>query len=73
MKFLREKAYKFGWDGLSGLAYNSKEDFPNASCAYFEVTGSHGKVKNTLSDRVYYVVDGEGEFIVNEETIRIEN
>ena len=44
MKFKLKDASQFGWDGLKGWAYNSKDDFLNASGAYFEVTGSHGMV-----------------------------
>ena len=72
MKFTKEKAFKFGWEGLEGWAYNSKEDFPNANAVYFEVTGKHGKVKSTKSDRVYLVLDGQGEFIIDEEVIPVE-
>lgn len=71
MKFTLDEARKFGWEELEGWAYNSKEDFENASVAYFEVTGSHGKVKTTRSDRVYFVVDGEGEFIIDGEAIPV--
>ena len=65
MKFQLKNAKKFGWRGLKGWAYNSKEDFENASAAYFEVTGSHGKVKTTRSDRIYFVIEGKGEFIID--------
>ncbi len=71
MKFILNNARKFGWKGLKGWAYNSKEDFQNASAAYFEVNGSHGKVKTTLSDRIYFVIDGEGEFILNGKKILV--
>jgi len=72
MKFTLKKAFKFGWKGLNGFAYSSKEDFKNASVAYFEVTGSHGKVKTTLSDRIYYVIDGKGKFIIDGKKISVE-
>lgn len=72
MKFTLKNARQFGWDGLKGYAYNDSRDFPNASGAYFEVTRSHGKVKTTKSDRVYYVLEGKGEFIVAGETISVE-
>lgn len=72
MKFKLKDAYKFGWNGLKGWAYNSKDDFNNASAAYFEVDGSHGKVKTTKSDRVYLVLDGSGEFIIDEKIIKVE-
>lgn len=72
MKFKLEEAYRFGWRGLKGWAYNSKEDFERASAAYFEVDGSHGKCKTRKSDRVYLVLEGEGEFIIDGKTIEVE-
>jgi len=71
MKFTLKNAQEFGWDGLSGWAFNAKEDFPRASAAYFEITGQHGETKATESDRIYYVIDGEGEFMMNGETIKV--
>ncbi len=71
MKFTLKNAREFGWNGLKGWAFNSKEEFPRASAAYFEVTGSHGKTKATESDRIYYIIDGEGEFEINNEIIHV--
>lgn len=71
MKFELNKAKKFGWSGLKGWAFNSKEDFPGASAAYFEVTGKHGKVKATKSDRIYYVIEGQGRFEVNGKSFKV--
>lgn len=67
MKFELNENNKFQWDGLTGFPYNTKEEFPNASGAFFKVTGSHGKVKSTKSDRIYYVVSGKGEFMIDGE------
>ena len=72
MKYKLINSEKFGWDGLNGWAYNSKDDFPNASTAYFEITGKHGMTKATKSDRIYYVIDGQGEFKINGEIIPVE-
>ncbi len=72
MKYLLKNARQFGWEGLKGWAYNSKEDFESASAAVFEVTGSHGKVKTTRSDRVYFVIEGTGEFVINDEVMPVE-
>ncbi|MFH1398912.1 MAG: cupin domain-containing protein [Candidatus Woesearchaeota archaeon] len=72
MKFKLKDAYKFGWDGLKGWAYNSKEDFENASAAYFEVNGSHGKVKSTNSDRIYLVLEGSGKYIIDGKIVEVE-
>lgn len=65
MKFSIKDGSDFGWEGLKAKAISSKDDFKNASTAYFEVTGSHGKVMTELSDRIYLVLDGEGQFIVD--------
>src|SRR3989344_3114868 len=65
MKFSKENAVRFGWNGIQGWALSSSADFPRASVAYFEVNGSHGSVKSTLSDRIYYVLAGEGKFIID--------
>lgn len=72
MKFKLKDAYKFNWKGLEGKGYNSKDDFANASAAYFEITEKHGKTKTTINDRIYYVIDGKGEFIINGKTIPVE-
>jgi len=72
MKFQLKDAYKFGWEGLEGFAYNSKEDFENTSAAVFIVTGSHGKVKTEKSDRIYLVLKGSGQFIVNDKKIEVD-
>ncbi len=72
MKFSFKNASEFGWEGLKGKAYNSQRDFENASAAYFEVTGSHGKAKTTRSDRIYLVLDGHGEFIIDDREIPVE-
>ncbi len=72
MKFILKNARQFGWDGIKGFAYNDSKDFPNASGAYFEVTSSHGKVKTIKSDRVYYVLEGKGEFTIAGETVPVE-
>src|SRR5438067_883592 len=71
MKFLRSDAEKKGWEGLSYWVYNTKEEFAAASAAYFEVTASHGLTMSTANDRVYYVIEGHGEFIMGGETIPV--
>jgi mannose-6-phosphate isomerase-like protein (cupin superfamily) len=70
-KFELKEARDFGWEGLKGKAYNNSSDFKNASAAFFEVTGRHGKVKSLVSDRIYYIMEGEGEFIINEKAVPV--
>ena len=38
------------------------------SGALIEIDGHHGKMKCLSQDRIYYVVSGEGEFTLEEET-----
>lgn len=71
MKFELKKAKNFGWPGLKGQAFNDANDFPRASTAYFEVTGRHGRVKTTQSDRIYFIIEGEGEFDIDGKTTRV--
>lgn len=66
------RAKKIGWEGLKGFIYSDRNDFQNASAIMFEVTGRHGKVKSLVSDRIYLVLDGKGEFIINDEVIPVE-
>ena len=70
-KFTFENTFKFGWEGLEGFAYNSKEDFANASTAIFNVSKKHGRCKSLVSDRVYYVLEGTGEFIIEDKKISV--
>ncbi len=72
LKFKLKDAKHFGWEGLKGWEFNSKEDFERTSAAMFEVTGKHGKVKSLASDRVYLILGGKGKFIINEEVVLVE-
>jgi mannose-6-phosphate isomerase-like protein (cupin superfamily) len=71
MKFSLEMAYHWSMPGLEGWAYGSKEVLPVASASVIDVDGRHGKSKSTVSDRVLYVLDGEGEFIVEDDVFPV--
>ena len=80
MKFELKKAKEFdwkglkewGWRGIRGWEYNSKDDFPRANATVFEMTGRHGKVKSLVSDRIYLVLRGKGEFTIAGEIFPVE-
>ena len=65
MKFTLKQEPDFSWQGVKGWVFNTKEDFANASAAYIEMTGKHGKIKCTNSDRLYFVVGGKGRFWID--------
>lgn len=71
-KYTLEDAFEFGWPGIKGYSYLERTDFPHASAAMFEVKTHHGKVRSEISDRLYLVLEGSGEFVIDEEVIPVE-
>lgn len=49
------------------FAYNTREDFEQASVGMVEARGRHGRIRQPISDRVYLVLEGEGEFFFGDE------
>jgi mannose-6-phosphate isomerase-like protein (cupin superfamily) len=71
MKFKKPKEVSFEYDGVKGWNYNTKEDFGNISVCYAEIKEPFGKVKSEISDRLYYILEGEVEFVVNGEKFNL--
>ncbi len=72
MKFTRETAWHWNLPGgIEGWAYGSKDLLPAASASLVHVDGRHGKSKSTLSDRVLYVLEGEGKFVVGDDAFPV--
>lgn len=65
--FTLKNTTKFGWPGLEGRSYSESADFERASAARFRVRGRHGRVRNSLSDRVYIILSGRGWFEIEGE------
>ena len=40
---------------------------PGFSGALIEIKGEHGKIKCLKEDRIYFILEGEGKFIINDE------
>ncbi len=38
---------------------------PNFSGALTEIDGQHGKIKCLNEDRIYFIIEGDGKFIIN--------
>ena len=63
-KHTLEEAKKTGLSLEIGIfAYNMKEDFERASVGLVKFKGRHGRTKQPISDRVYLILEGEGEFL----------
>jgi mannose-6-phosphate isomerase-like protein (cupin superfamily) len=61
----KEKVKKIERENMIIKVYSTKEDIASSSLAVIELKGKHGKIKSTLSDRFYYVLEGSGKFIVD--------
>jgi len=72
MKFPLETAWHWSLsDELEGWSYGSKDISPVASASVVHVDGRHGKSKTTVSDRVVYILDGEGEYVVGDDVFAV--
>ena len=49
--------------------YKINADF---SGALIEINGDHGKLKCLTEDRIYFIVDGSGKFVINDKTNDVE-
>ncbi len=70
-RFSLDGAIEFGWPGIRARAYNSRDEFERASAALFEVDERHGRVRNRKSDRIYLVLEGSGEFLIEDEVVAV--
>lgn len=70
--FTKKNAYKLVWDRVKAYSYSSEADLDTASVIVFELENTnHGKIKSTISDRIYYVIEGKGKFIIDGKAIPV--
>ena len=48
--------------------YKINSDF---SGALIEIDGKHGKIKCIKEDRIYFIIEGEGKFVINDEEFEV--
>ena len=70
-RFIKDKAFPVSWEGIKAWSYTSKDNLSSGSAIVFEVDGNHGKIMSKVSDRVYYVIEGSGEFINNKDNMKV--
>jgi mannose-6-phosphate isomerase-like protein (cupin superfamily) len=71
MKFTKNDSLKIDWDGVNAWVYSSNEDLEAGSAIYFEIKTHHGKCMSKKSDRIYYIVDGQGEYEIDGKTFSV--
>ncbi len=72
MRFKLRDAREFTVGEIKGYEYCNKNNFKNASVAYAEVHGKHGKLKNIKSDRVHIITEGKGTFMIDGKELVVE-
>ena len=65
MKISKQQTIREDWDEVKSWNYKLVDLFPKKSVVYAELNGDHGEVKTKEVERVYFILDGEGEFTFN--------
>ena len=71
IKLSRKDAIKYGRVGVVGYNYQLPQVESGMSIVYAELTGEHGERITTNRARIYYILSGEGVFIVDGEKITV--
>lgn len=61
----KEASKRQDWDKVKSWNYKLPHIQPKISVVYAEVVGEHGEVTTKDLEWIYYIIDGEGEFIIN--------
>jgi len=71
MHFPFSQTKKIEKEGFTAFLYNLKEDHPSFNTVYVDCHKSHEKVYVKASHRIYFVIEGEGTFTVDNETNQV--
>ena len=64
MKISKNQATSEDWDKTKSWNYKLTHLSPYQSVVYAEITDDHGKVHTNDIERIYYIIDGSGEFVI---------
>lgn len=73
MKINKSSAAREDWNKTKSWNYKLPQMKDYQSVVYAEIQGDHGEVSSNNIERVYYIVDGEGEFEMGNEIITVTN
>lgn len=71
MKISQNKSIRQDWDQVKSWNYKLKHLSYYQSVVYAELDGDHGKVHTNDLERVYYIIDGQGKFIIKNKTTSV--
>jgi mannose-6-phosphate isomerase-like protein (cupin superfamily) len=73
IKISKQQAIRYKSSRMKSLNWKLPTVLGGTSVVYAEFAGAHGKVKTKKDrERVYYILEGKGEFEVEGETIPVE-
>jgi len=72
MKIYKNQAIQQDWDEVKSWNYKLKQLKTYQSVVYAELKGEHGEVETKDVERVYFIVEGKGEFEINKKTVKVE-
>lgn len=72
MKISRSQTKSQDWDKVKTWNYKLPDLPTKRSVVYAELGSEHGKVSTGDIERIYYILEGEGELYMNDETIKLE-
>ncbi len=68
----QSEAVEHGREGLNGWYYQLPDIEGGRSVIYAEVTGEHGQRTIGEHPRMYYIIDGSGQYTVNGEAFEVQ-
>ena len=72
MIFKLNNAKKVEREGFTAFIYNLKDDFPSCNTVYVDCHKFHKKVYVKTSHRIYFVIEGNGTFLVGDKKDKVE-
>jgi len=72
MKITKNQAIHHGRPGVDGYYYQLPHINSGTTIAYAEFTGEHGERTIGNRERMYYILEGNAEFLVNGERFLVE-
>ena len=64
MHISKDQSKREDWDKVISWNYQLPNLNPKMSLVYAEVEGEHGEVTTGESEWIYYIINGEGEFVI---------
>ena len=71
MKISQNQSIRQDWDQCKSWNYKLKHLGPYQSIVYAEITNDHGEVDTKDIERIYYIIDGQGEFVIDNKVTKV--